>query len=266
MDNSMMMPVLFVGHGSPMNAIEDNPFSRGWREVALGLPAPKAILCVSAHWETRGTQVTAMERPRTIYDFGGFPRALYEAQYPAPGSAWLAEEVRKILPTPVELDHSWGLDHGCWSVLLPMFPEATIPVVQLSLDVAKTPRQHYELGKALAPLRGQGILIVGSGNMVHNLRRVALPKGSSGDFNQPYGFEWAHQANQIFKQHIDSGNHDALIDYPALGPAVQLAISTREHYLPLLYTLALQQPGETISYFNDVAVAGSLTMTSCLIK
>ena len=263
MDESVIMPVLFVGHGSPMNAIEDNAFSRGWRAVAQGLPRPQAILCISAHWETRATQATAMPQPRTIYDFGGFPRALYEAQYPAPGSPWLAEETRRLLPTPVGMDQTWGLDHGCWSVLLPMFPAADIPVVQLSLDTAKSPREHYELAKHLAPLRRQGVLILASGNLVHNLRRIALPPGG---FNEPYGFDWALQADQIFKQHIDSGNHAALIDYPSLGPAVQLAIPTREHYLPLLYALALQEPGETVAYFNEVAVAGSLTMTSLLIK
>ncbi len=260
------MPVVFVGHGSPMNAIQDNQFSRAWRALGQALPKPQAILCISAHWETWGTLVTAMERPRTIHDFGGFPRELYAQEYRAPGSPWLAEETRKALgPDAAGLDQEWGLDHGCWSVLKPMFPEAGVPVVQLSLDMAKDPQAHYDLARALAPLRSQGVLIVGSGNMVHNLRLVRLVTGSFDDFVKPFGFDWAIQANDLFKKLIDERNHQPLIDYASLGKAVELAVNTAEHYLPMLYTLALQEPGEETIYFNDVPVGGSLTMTSFVV-
>ena len=259
------MPVLFIGHGSPMNAIEDNEFSRGWREAAERLPRPKAILCVSAHWETWGTLVTGMEQPRTIHDFGGFPRALFEVQYPAAGSKWLAEEVKGMVKNvPVNLDQDWGLDHGAWSVLRQMYPQADVSVVQLSLDYTKTPQAHYDLAKELAALRQQGVLILGSGNIVHNLRRVVLPGGWD-DFNQPFGLDWALEASALFKKLIDADDHQALINYPELGTAVQLAVPTSEHYLPLLYVLAQKQEGEKISYFNDKPVAGSLTMTSLWI-
>ena len=261
------MPVLFVGHGSPMNAIEDNDVSKSWRKLGKELPTPKAILCVSAHWETRGTFVTAMETPRTIHDFGGFPRELNEAQYPAPGSPWLAQETTDIVQqAEVYFDHKeWGLDHGCWSVLKQMFPEANVPVVQLSLDVGLRPLDHYALAKELAALRRKGVLVVGSGNMVHNLRRISLPAGSPDGFNTRYGLDWALEANAMMKSLIDSGQHDKLADYRSLGTAVQLAVPTPEHYLPMLYTLALKSESDQISYFNDYAMAGSLTMTSMVI-
>ncbi len=261
------LPVLFVGHGSPMNAIEDNPFSRTWREVGQILPRPKAILCVSAHWETAGTHVTAMAMPRTIHDFGGFPRPLYEAQYPAPGSAWLAEETQKsVRKAQVGLDQRWGLDHGCWSVLLPMFPQADIPVIQLSLDYTQPAAYHYELAKDLSALRKKGVLIIGSGNMVHNLRRIVFQSGGVDDFNRPFALDWALEADATFKKLIAGRRHAELSDYQALGSAVQLAVPTPEHYLPLLYTLALQEADEEITYFNDVPVGGSLTMTSLIIN
>lgn len=260
------MPVLFVGHGSPMNAIEDNTFSRAWRDLGRRLPRPRAILCISAHWETWGTLVTAMEAPRTIHDFGGFPAELYNARYPAPGSPALAEEIRQLLGTErVGLDDEWGLDHGCWSVLLPMFPQADIPVVQLSLNAALSPQDHYALAQALAPLRQRGVLVVGSGNIVHNLRRVVLPSGSLRDFNCPFALDWALEARALFKSLIDQDRHAELADYPSLGPAAQLAVPTPEHYLPLLYALALKRPDDALTYFNDEAVGGSLTMTSLLI-
>ncbi len=258
------MPVLFMGHGNPMNAIEDNAFSRGWQEAAQDLPRPAAILCISAHWETWGTLVTNMDRPKTIHDFGGFPPELYEVQYPAPGSQWLASETQGIIKkTPVGLDHDWGLDHGCWSVLSRMYPQADIPVVQLSLDYTKTPREHYNLAVELAPLREKGVLILGSGNIVHNLRRIALKGNDWSTFNQPFGLAWAIEASDLIKKLIDENNHQALIDYPYLGPTVQLAVPTPEHYLPMLYAIALKREDENISYFNDQPVAGSLTMT-CL--
>jgi 4,5-DOPA dioxygenase extradiol len=265
-NSTEQMPVLFLGHGSPMNAIEDNEFSRGWSEVAKSLPKPKAILCISAHWETWGTLVTAMEKPRTIHDFGGFPRPLFEVQYPAPGSHWLAEETKNVINrTQVGLDGDWGFDHGCWSVLKQMYPDADIPVVQLSLDYTKPAQDHYDLAKELAPLRKKGVLIVGSGNMVHNLRRVVIKSFSFNDFNEPFGLDWAIEASDLFKRLINENKHQELINYQSLGAAVQLAVPTPEHYLPMLYTLALKQEDETISYFNDKPVAGSLTMTSLKI-
>lgn len=260
------MPVLFVGHGSPMNAIEDNPFSRAWRELGESLPRPKAILCVSAHWETQGTRVTAMEKPRTIHDFGGFPRALYEVEYPAPGSPWLAREARKLIhAAAVELDDEWGLDHGAWSVISRMYPGADIPVVQLSLDAAQPARRHYDIGRDLGPLRDEGVLILCSGNIVHNLRLIAWKGGGAGDFNSPFGLDWAIEANELFKKLILERRHDELIDYRSLGRAAGLAIPTAEHYLPLLYALALQRTDESVTWFNDVPVGGSLTMTSLKI-
>jgi 4,5-DOPA dioxygenase extradiol len=256
------MPVLFVGHGSPMNAIEENEFVEGWRNLGKTIPKPKAILCVSAHWETRGTYVTAMSNPKTIHDFGGFPKALYEVEYPAPGSLELASETKQIVTkTVVGLDEKWGLDHGAWSVIRPMYPEANIPVIEMSLDYSQGPQYHYELGKQLAALRNKGVLIIGSGNLVHNLRMVAWDK-----MNEPeYGFDWAIQANDKFKQLILSGNHKELIDYTSLGREVQLAVPTPDHYLPLLYALALKDENEAVSFINDKAVMGSLTMTSVKI-
>jgi 4,5-DOPA dioxygenase extradiol len=261
-----LMPVLFVGHGNPMNAIEDNEFSQGWWEVGKTLPPPKAILCISAHWETWGTLVTAMQKPRTIHDFGGFPKALYEARYPAPGSKWLAEETKKLIRKgEVGFDQDWGFDHGCWSVLKRMFPSAEVPVVQLSLDYTRPAEEHYKLAKELAPLRKQGVLIVGSGNIVHNLGLISFPGGSFRSFNVPYALDWAIEADKLFHKLIDENNHQELMNYKNLGRAVQLAVPTPEHYLPLLYALALKQENESITYFNDKPLAGSLTMTSLII-
>lgn len=266
MQESAKMPVLFVGHGSPMNAIEENEFSLKWREIGQQLPRPKAILCVSAHWETWGTLVTAMETPRTIHDFGGFPRQLFEAQYPAPGSPWLAQETKDLVHgVEVGFDREWGLDHGCWSVLLQMFPEADIPLIQLSMDYTQPAQAHYDLAKELAPLRDKGVLILGSGNMVHNLRRVVLRGGGVSDFNRPFGLDWAIEANELFKKLIDENRHQELIHYQSLGPAVQLAVPTPEHYTPMIYALALRQKDEPLAYFNDKPLAGSLTMTSFMI-
>lgn len=257
------MPVLFVGHGNPMNAIEDNVFSQGWAELGKKLPKPIAILCISAHWETKGTFVTAMEKPQTIHDFGGFPQALFDAQYPAPGSKWLANETQQsVKKTLVGLNENWGLDHGCWSILLKMFPLADIPVIQMSLDYSQSPQYHYELAKELAVLRKKGVLILGSGNMVHNLGKIVWRQ----DMTAPFGLDWAIEANELFKKNINENNHQALIQYEKLGKAVQLAIPTPEHYLPMLYSLALKEDDEKISYFHDIAVAGSLTMTSFTIE
>jgi len=262
-ENTPKMPALFVGHGSPMNAIEENEFVEGWRNLGKTLPRPKAILVVSAHWETKGTYVTAVQKPQTIHDFGGFPKALFDVQYPAPGSPELANETKRIVTkTTVGLDEKWGLDHGAWSVIRPMYPNADIPVIELSLDYSQGPQYHYDLAKQLAALRNKGVLIIGSGNLVHNLRMVAWDK-----MNEPeYGFDWAIHANDKFKQLIRSGNHKELINYTNLGKEVKLAVPTPDHYLPLLYTLALKEENETVSFFNDKAVMGSLTMTSVRIS
>ncbi|MEI8115279.1 MAG: 4,5-DOPA dioxygenase extradiol [Bacteroidia bacterium] len=261
-ENTPRMPVLFVGHGSPMNAIEDNEFSETWENLGKTLLRPKAILCISAHWETKGTFVTAVPKPQTIHDFGGFPKALFDVQYPAPGSPELANETKRtITKTVVGLDEKWGLDHGAWSVIKNMYPNADIPVIEMSLDYSQGPQYHYDLGKQLSALRNKGVLIIGSGNLVHNLRMVAWDK-----MNDPeYGFDWAIQANNTFKQLIQSGKHKELINYSALGREVQLAVPTPDHYLPLLYTLALKEENESVSFFNDKAVMGSLTMTSIKI-
>ena len=261
-ENTPRMPVLFVGHGSPMNAIEENEFVEGWRNIGKTIPRPKAILVVSAHWETKGTYVTAVQKPQTIHDFGGFPKALFDVQYPAPGSPELAHETKRIITkTAVGLDEKWGLDHGAWSVIRRIYPEADIPVIEMSMNYSQGPQYHYELGKQLAALRNKGVLIVGSGNMVHNLRMVAWDK-----MNEPeYGFDWAIQANNKFKQLIESDNHKELINYTSLGREVQLAVPTPDHYLPLLYALALKEENESVSFFNDKPVMGSLTMTSVRI-
>ena len=259
------MPVLFVGHGSPMNALEDNHFARNWQRVGKLLPRPTAILCISAHWETRGPQVTAMDSPGTIHDFGGFPGALYQMTYPAPGSPSLAREIQQLVKsTPVTLDYAWGLDHGTWSILHHMYPDADIPVVQLSLDRTRSSAAHYALAKELLPLRRQGVLVMGAGNLVHNLRMIAWER-SQRDFNAPYGFDWAEEATALFKKLIQEKDHQALIDFPALGDAVQMAVPTPEHFLPLLYILALQQQNEAVLFFNDHHVGGSLSMTSLII-
>jgi 4,5-DOPA dioxygenase extradiol len=253
------MPVLFIGHGSPMNAIEDNAFSRAWAELGKALPRPQAILCVSAHWETSGAQVTAMEKPRTIHDFGGFPRELYAQQYPAPGSPALARLVQEtVRSTRVDLDSSWGLDHGAWSVLIRMFPAADIPAVQLSLDRTQPPAYHYALGQALKPLRNRGILILGSGNVVHNLWAARLD-------DEGGAYDWAREFDETARRLIVSGDHQALVNYDRLGGSARLSIPTNEHYLPLLYVLGLQEPGEDVSFFADRVVYWSLSMRSLRI-
>ncbi|CAG0980766.1 4,5-DOPA dioxygenase extradiol [Burkholderiales bacterium] len=252
--SSRNMPALFVGHGNPMSAIEDNPYSRAWRELGATLPRPRVILCISSHWETPGTRVTAMEVPPTLHDFGGFPQALFDVRYPAPGSPEWAARIARLDPHhPVALDYDWGLDHGCWSVLCRMFPKANIPVLQLSLDRSKTPAEHYQLGRALAPLREEGVLIVGSGNIVHNLRQVVW---------RDVAHDWAIELDRIVAQRIEAGDHAALIDYPRLHPKALLAVPTAEHYLPLLYILALQEPHEPVHFFNETVTLGALSMRS----
>lgn len=261
-EQEQLMPVLFIGHGSPMNGIEDNEFSQRWVQMAKEIPVPKAVLVVSAHWFTRGTHITAMDFPETIHDFGGFPQALFDVQYPAPGNPELAKETAGLIHSAdVGLAHDWGLDHGTWTVVRRMYPEAKIPVLQLSIDYTKPPQYHYDLAKEIYALRKKGVLIIGSGNMVHNLRMVSWQH-----INNPgFGFDWALKMNDTFKELISSGAHDRLIKYESLGREALLSIPTPEHYLPLLYTLALQGSKDNISFFNDKAVAGSLTMTSVKI-
>lgn len=258
-----IMPVLFIGHGSPMNAIEDNEFSQRWRKMAEEIPTPKIVLIISAHWLTHGTKVTAMDFPKTIHDFGGFPKELFAQQYPAPGSPEMAKEIIEMIQkTNVVPDHDWGLDHGAWSVVKQMFPEANIPTIQLSIDYYKDGKYHYELAKELAPLRKKGVLIIGSGNMVHNLSMIHIPSGDFSNINSEYGFDWALEINDIFKDKIANGDHQPLLKYNALHKDIMLAIPTPDHYFPLLYSLALQRDKDNVVFFNDKAIAGSLTMTS----
>jgi len=248
------MPALFIGHGSPMNAVEDNEFSRAWSKAGRSLPRPKAILCISAHWETKGTQVTAMEKPKTIYDFYGFPPELYAVQYPAAGSPNLARRIQELVkPVEVVQDLSWGLDHGAWSVLCRLFPQADVPVVQLSLDRSISPQAHYDLGQQLGALRKEGILIVGSGNVVHNLGRIAW---------EDTALDWANEFDDAVRNWILAGDHEALIRYQAQGPLAALAINSAEHYKPLLYVLGAARPGESVHFFVEKVTLGSISMRS----
>lgn len=253
------LPVLFIGHGSPMNGIEDNEFTRTWAKFGNEIPKPKAVLVISAHWLTNGTQVTAMENPSTIHDFGGFPQALFEVQYPAKGSPELAKATSNLVTsTNVGLNHDWGLDHGTWTVVKHMYPNAEIPVLQLSIDYSKPAQYHFDLAKQLVSLRKKGVLIIGSGNMVHNLRMIAWDKLQEPEF----GFDWAIEMNSIFKEKIGNRDFQSLIDYEKLSSAAKLAIPTPDHYFPLIYSLALQENQDNISFFNDKLVGGSLNMTS----
>lgn len=261
-DISPLMPVLFLGHGSPMNAIEENQFVQGFRNTAATLPKPNAILCISAHWYTRGTFVTGMEHPKTIHDFGGFPRALYEVQYPAPGDPALAAAVSQLIDrTTVTVSDQWGLDHGAWSVIKHLYPHADIPVVQMSIDYTLSPEKHFEIGEQLYQLRKKGILIVGSGNIIHNLGLVDFPNMDKDN----YGYDWAIEARQSLNKLILDGNFAPLLKYNNMGLAVKLAVPTPDHYLPLIYALALRKNDEPTQLFNDKLVAGSLSMTSVKI-
>jgi 4,5-DOPA dioxygenase extradiol len=262
-EEDVKMPVLFIGHGSPMNGIEDNAFSQYWKALAARMPVPKAVLCVSAHWLTKGTAIIAMAQPRTIHDFGGFPKALFEVQYPAPGDPALATLTRELVKkTEVHLDHEWGLDHGCWTIVRHMYPNAQIPVLQLSIDYHKPAEYHYALAAELQELRKKGVLIMGSGNMVHNLRMAAFDKIQEPD----YGYDWAIEMNEFFKQKIADGDHKTLLQWETMHKAAKLAIPTPDHYYPLLYTLGLQNTKDKVSFFNDQMVAGSLNMTSVLLE
>lgn len=254
------MPVLFVGHGNPMNAISDNSVTQQWTKLGSNLPVPTAILCISAHWETQGTFVTAMDQPKTIHDFYGFPQALFDVQYPAPGAPEYAQNVKDLVhQTKVGLDHEWGLDHGTWSILVKMFPEANIPVFQLSLDYTKSADYHYQLAKELNALRRKGVLIIGSGNIVHNLRMAQL----SGEMP---AYDWAIEFDELAKKLILEHDHKALINYKDLGTSANLSIPTPDHYLPLLYSLALQEDNENIEFFNEEMAFRSGSMRSLIIQ
>lgn len=261
-ESSSQMPVLFVGHGSPMNAIENNLYTENWKKIAGEIEKPKAIICVSAHWLTKGTHITAVENPSTIHDFGGFPEELFATQYPAKGLPELAIETQKLFPKDLlHLDFEWGLDHGTWSILNKMYPLADVPTLQLSIDYSKAASYHFELAQYLQKLRKRGVLIIGSGNMVHNLGMVAWDK-----LNQEnYGFDWAIEANEIFKKHILDRNFSVFNDYKKLGKSVELSIPTPDHFYPLLYALGLAQEKEEITLFNDYTMGGSLSMTSVKI-
>ncbi|WP_237729310.1 4,5-DOPA-extradiol-dioxygenase [Schlesneria paludicola] len=256
------MPVLFVGHGSPMNALEDNEFTRTWMTLGKSLPKPKAILCISAHWETKGSFVTAMEKPKTIHDFGGFPKALFDFQYNAAGSQWLAAQTQSTVHSAaIGLDNAWGLDHGCWSILSRLYPAADIPVVQLSLDQTKPAQYHYDLARELSGLRKKGVLIVGSGNVIHNFRYLNM----NATKQNPMSLDWAIEANREFKALVIDRNHRELINYTKHNRAFQLAAPTPEHYLPMLYAIALAGKDEKVTFFNDAIVASSISMTSLKI-
>ena len=265
LNKSDKMPVLFIGHGSPMNAIGDNEYRRSWQELGAQfgtkMARPQLILCISAHWLTEGWWLTAMAQPKTIHDFGGFPQELFDQQYPAPGDPAAAQAISLLVKqrasAPLGQDFSeWGLDHGAWSVLKPMFPDAEIPVIQLSMDYARAPEDHYALARQLKALRNRGVLIVASGNIVHNLRLF--------DFNNPQPLLWAEQFDAQIQRHLSAGEHQPLIDYPALGPHSRLAIPTAEHYLPLLYSLGVQAPDEPLRIFNST-VLSAISMTSVVI-
>ena len=252
------MPALFVGHGSPMNAIEDNDFSRGWRALAGRLPKPRAILCISAHWETAGVAVTVDARPKTIHDFYGFPEALYAVRYPAPGDPALAQRIGDLLaPMKVRLADDWGLDHGAWSVLRILYPEADIPVVQLGIDTRWPGSFHGDLARRLAPLRDAGVLVMGSGNIVHNLRYFRREGGPP--------LDWADRFDSAVRARIELGDLAALENYETLRPEARLAVPTPEHYLPLVYVLALRRADDRLSFFNDI-VTSAISMTSVLLE
>ncbi len=257
---SERMPLLFVGHGNPMNAIEDNRFSTAWKEIGAQLPRPKAILSVSAHWLSRGTKVLAMERPRTIHDFGGFPEELFAQQYPAPGAPEFARETQRLSASRhIALDDEWGFDHGTWSVLLQMFPKADIPVYQLSIDYSKPMEYHYGLAQEIRSLRDKGVMVVGSGNIVHNLRAINWSANA-----KPY--DWALEFDATIKQWIEQGDHSAVLDFQRLGPVAQQAHPTYDHFLPLMYVLGFQHSREEPAFFNDSFDMSSVSMRSMLYR
>ena len=257
---SARMPAVFFGHGNPMNAVQENAYTEAWRSIGRAMPRPRAILSVSAHWYLPGTWVTAMESPRTIHDFGGFPRELYEVAYPAPGDPALASRVQSLLaPVSVGRDTEWGLDHGTWSVLCHVFPEADIPVVQLSIDETQPGAFHYELGQRLAPLRDEGVLIMGTGNLVHNLhaygwgRRIVAP------------YDWALRFEERARVMLRDGEDGPLIAYESMGRDAVLSVPTPDHYLPLLYVIPLRRPDDAVRFPVEGFDGGSVSMLSVQI-
>jgi len=255
-----IMPAIFFGHGNPMNAVMNNNYTEGWRRMGKQTPKPKSILSISAHWFVPKTGVTISTAPRTIHDFGGFPRELYQVQYPAPGDPELARRVKTLLePLQVNLDNSWGLDHGTWSVLRHVYPAADVPVVQLSIDETQPSSFHFDIGRKLAPLRDEGILIVGSGNLVHNLHTYAWGR------HVPDPYDWAIRFENEAKEMMLAGEYKPLINYETLGPEASLSIPTPDHYLPLLYVIATRQQGEVITFPIEGVDGGSISMLSVQI-
>lgn len=260
--NTERMPVLFLGHGSPMNAIEENEFVTGFRNITQSIPKPSAILCISAHWFINKTAVTAMEIPKQIYDFGGFPQALFDVKYTPKGSLLLVDEtIKTVNKVKVEKDESWGLDHGAWTVIKHLYPNADVPVVQMSIDYTQNAAAHFEIAKELQSLRNKGVLIIGSGNIIHNLGLVDFYNLNKDN----YGYDWAIEARTIMNNLIEKGDFKSLTQYQTLGKAVQLAIPTPEHYLPLIYSLSLKTEKDELTLFNDKLQGGSLSMTSVRI-
>ncbi len=253
------MPVIFVGHGSPMNAIEDNTYTRGWREMAKKIPNPKAIISISAHWYTKGTKTMNEETPKTIYDMYGFPKELYEIIYNPPGNPRLAETAKKLITKESVFDNSWGIDHGTWSVLVHMYPKRDVPLFQISIDAAAPPEAHYKIGQELKVLREKGVLLFGTGNIVHNLRLV--------DWNmEDTGFDWAYEFDGFIKENIQSGNHENIMNYVGLGETAKLAVPITDHFNPILYILGATDKDDKISAYNESCMMGSLSMTSYLFE
>jgi len=251
------MPMMFIGHGSPMNAIEDNRYTRSWKEIAKKIPKPESIVSISAHWYTKGTKIMNEENPKTIYDMYGFPKELYEIPYNVPGNPKLAENVKSLISKQSVFDNSWGIDHGTWSVLVHMYPERDIPVIQISIDSSAPPEVHYRIGKELKSLRHQGVLLFGTGNIVHNLRMI--------DWGiEDKGFDWAYKFDDYIKENIENRNHENVINYLSLGEKAKLAVPTPDHFNPILYILGASDKEDKISTYNNSCMMGSLSMTSYL--
>ncbi len=265
-EDGVLMPALFIGPGTPINAIEENEFTRNWVKLGKEIPKPKAVLCISAHWLTKGTFITAMNSPRTIHDFSGFGQELYNVQYPAKGNPELANEARELIThSDIELYYEWGLDHGTWSIVNQLYPDADIPVIQLSIDYKKDHQYHYDLAKQIYSLRKNGVLIIGSGNLIYNTRIADPSQGFAADENgiyPEYAFDWAVEFNEKLKLIFQNGNFQEAVDYKKMGKLGKLAHPTPDHYYPLLYTLSVVKAGEAISIFNDKCFVGSLSMTS----
>lgn len=253
------MPVIFIGHGSPMNAIEDNEYSRAWKEIAQRIPKPKAIVAISAHWYTGGTRIMNEEDPKTIYDMYGFPKQLYEIKYSPGGNPALAKKVKGLISKETNYDNSWGIDHGTWSVLVHMYPERDIPVFQISIDASAPPQVHYRIGEELRSLREEGVLLFGSGNIVHNLRLIQWNM-------EDKGFDWAYEFDDYIRENILSSNHESILDYQTLGDKARLAAPIPDHFYPLLYILGASNKGDRVSLYNRKCMMGSLSMTSYLFE